>query len=117
LEKKENEKITFESGVKHSQTQAPQGFSLNEVQEEMAEIGMWLIKGAGAKEYARKGFPEEYHSELEQIDEKYNKRIQWIRKRIRSYEHKIEELENKRWSEIRELQRKYLRKEGFILLG
>ena len=33
MEKNENEKITFESGVKHSQTQAPQGFSLNEVQE------------------------------------------------------------------------------------
>jgi pyruvate/2-oxoacid:ferredoxin oxidoreductase beta subunit len=119
MEEKINQTKTLESGVNHSQPTAPQGFSLNEVQEEeeWAEIGMWLIKGVDAKEYARKGFPKEYHEELRQLDEKYDKRIEWIRKKIRSYEQKIKELENKRWSEIRELQRKYLREEGFILLG
>jgi hypothetical protein len=36
LEKNENEKITFESGVNHSQPEAPSGFSLSRVQEEIA---------------------------------------------------------------------------------
>jgi hypothetical protein len=95
-------------------SQSPSGIS---TELEYGEIGLWIFKGVGARDYVRRGFPPEYHKELHALDEKYDRQIDFLRKKIRNYERKIRELENRRWTEIRELQRKYLEREGFILLG
>jgi len=109
--------ISVSEGV-NSLEASSRPFSLSEREDdfEWKFIGQWAIRGVGSTEYVMTGFPKEYHEELEKLDEKFSKRIEWARKHIKSHS-RVEEIENRRWIAIAELQKKYLKREGFHLLG
>jgi hypothetical protein len=117
MENKKVNQISVSEGVNSLNASSPQ-FSLSEREDdfEWKHIGLWAIRGVGSTRYVQQGFPKEYHKELSELDEKYNKKIEWVRKHIKSHS-RVEEIENKRWIAISELQKKYLKREGFHLLG
>jgi len=117
IREKENQ-ISVSEGVNSLKVASPP-FSLSEREDEdfkWKHIGLWAIRGVGSTKYIQQGFPREYHEELEKLDEKFNKRIEWARKRIKS-SYLIQKIDNERWIAIAELQKKYLKREGFHLLG
>jgi len=117
MENKKVNQISVSEGVNSLKVSSPP-FSLSEREDfEWKHIGLWAIRGVGSTEYIRHGFPREYYNELKQLDEKFDKRIEWVRKNLKLHHSRIEEIENKRWIAIAELQKKYLKKEGFHLLG
>jgi hypothetical protein len=117
MENKISKEVSVSEGVNSLKVSSPP-FSLSEREDdfEWKHIGLWAIRGVGSTEYVKRGFPKEYHEELEKLDEKFNKRIEWARKRIKS-SYLIQKIDNERWIAIAELQKKFLKREGFHLLG
>jgi hypothetical protein len=107
--------VSVSEGVNSLNASSPQ-FSLSEREEgeEFAVKGLWAFKGKNASKF---NFPPEYFRELEELDRRYDEKIEKINQVIRRLERGKKNLEEKRFEELKELQAKYLERAGFKLFG
>jgi len=76
-------------------------------------VGMCYVFDPENREKIR--FPPEYFEELKKIDEKYDVKIQRLQRQAKAIENEINKLLNRKWDEIRELQKKYLERMGLLV--